>query len=115
MDAVERLKKLGYPIRLIFKTGIPSRDMRFIQSQADLVVDQLNYGRFGATARECLALGKPVITNCNPVQHDGSSLKSLTEAPVFHASEETIFETLQSLCDKKTAGSLYPKDHETTL
>ena len=75
--------------------------MKFIQSQADLIVDQLNYGRFGATTRECLALGKPVITNCNPLQRDGSSLKSLIDAPVIHGSEETIFKVLKSLCERK--------------
>ena len=75
--------------------------MKFIQSQADIIVDQLNYGRFGATAREGLALGKPVVTNCNPSQRDGSSLMSLTNAPVIHATEETIFEVLKSLCENR--------------
>ena len=36
--------------------------------QADLVVDQLLLGGGGTNARECLAVGKPVLTRVHPPQ-----------------------------------------------
>ena len=35
-------------MRLEFVTDVPSKDVRFIQVQADVIVDQLNTGRYGA-------------------------------------------------------------------
>jgi hypothetical protein len=96
--AIERLSSEKIPVRLIFKTGVPSRDMRFYQVQADIVVDQLNYGRPGATARECLMLGRPTVCYINPRQPDGSVSPSLSESPLISATEETIYEVLRELC-----------------
>ena len=60
MAAIEKLKAEGLPVQLYFATEVPSRSVRFIQVQADIVVDQLNYGRIGANARESMMLGRPV-------------------------------------------------------
>lgn len=100
VDAVERLKTDGYNVRLIFKTGVPSRDMRFYQIQADIVVDQLNYGRYGATARECMALGLPTITRLHPGQpYKLSPSPSLQECPLIDASEATVYDAIKDLLD----------------
>lgn len=100
LDAVERLQSEGYKVRLIFKTGVPSRDMRYYQIQADIVVDQLNYGRYGATARECMALGLPTITKIDPKQpHDLPPSPSLNECPLVNANEDTVYEVLKDLID----------------
>lgn len=98
VGAIEKLQAEGIPARLVFKTGVPSRDMRFYQAQADIIVDQLNYGRYGATARECLALGKPTICFLNRHQPDGSISSSLGECPLVSASEETVYDVLRDLC-----------------
>ncbi|WP_338690962.1 hypothetical protein V5279_31080 [Bradyrhizobium sp. 26S5] len=95
LAAIDRLKAEGCPIRLFFATDLPSRDVRYYQVQADIVVDQLNYGRLGANARESLMLGRPVITS---LKHGrGEKLPYLAEAPVQHADEATIYGELKAL------------------
>ena len=98
--AVERLQAEGYPARLVFKTGVPSKDMKFYQVQADIVVDQLNYGRYGASARECMALGLPVISRFIPEQPEGvPASRALEECPLIHADETTVYDVLKDLLD----------------
>jgi hypothetical protein len=96
--AVERLQAEGHPVRLIFVHDLPSHEVRFVQVQADIVVDQLNFGRYGANGRECLMLGKPVIGNINREEEGGSApLECLTECPIVHATEETFEQVLRGL------------------
>jgi len=100
IDAVDRLKAEGYPVRLVFKTGVPSIDMKYYQVQADIVVDQLNYGRYGASARECMALGLPVISRFIPEQPKGvPPSPALAECPLIHADETTVYDVLKDLLD----------------
>ncbi|MCI0564176.1 MAG: hypothetical protein MN733_37350, partial [Nitrososphaera sp.] len=66
MAAIERLRSEGMPVRLVFLTEMKNTEARFLQIQADVIVDQLNYGRYGATAREGMMLGKPTICYINP-------------------------------------------------
>ena len=99
LSAIERLQAEGIPARLVFKTGVPSREMRFYQVQADIVVDQLNYGRYGATSRECMMLGRPTITRLvreQPLAQPASP--SLQECPLVSADESTIYHVLKDLC-----------------
>jgi len=96
--AIERLQAEGYPVRLIFVHDVPSREVRFLQVQVDIVVDQLNCGRYGANARECLMLGKPVVGNVRLTEENGiPPLVSLAECPIVHATEETVETVLREL------------------
>ena len=56
LAAIEKLKAEGLGVQLHFATDVPSRTVRFMQVQADIVIDQLNYGRCGANARENMML-----------------------------------------------------------
>ena len=97
-SAIDRLRQEGHPVRLLFLHDTPSRDVRFIQAQADVAVDQLNFGRYGASARECLMLGKPVIANIRLDEEDGvTPLASLSECPIVLATEDTIYTVLRDL------------------
>ncbi len=95
LAAIERLQAEGVPVRLFFATDIPSHDIRFYQAQADIVIDQLNYGRLGANARESLMLGRPLITNISRGQPPASTY--MAELPAVHATEETIYDVLKAL------------------
>ncbi|MBF9231977.1 glycosyltransferase [Microvirga alba] len=98
MAAIERLRKEGAAVRLFFATDLQSRDVRYYQLQADLVVDQLNYGRLGANARETLMLGRPMVTCLRPEQGEPlSPLRPIEEVPALHATEETIYEVLKEI------------------
>lgn len=98
LAAIERLKAEGFPVRLLFRTDVPSIENRWMIAQADIVVDQLNYGRFGATAREGLMLGRPVVGRLNKLEPGGiPPVRAIAECPIVDASEDTIFEVLKGL------------------
>jgi hypothetical protein len=96
--AVDRLRAEGLKVRLEFVSDMPSTQVRYIQCQADVVVDQLNYGRYGANAREAMMLGKPTICFIDPRQPDGvPPSPALAECPLVSANEETVYEVLKDL------------------
>lgn len=96
--AIDRLRAEGHRVRLEHPTNIHSRDMRFLQVQADIVVDQLNLGRYGAQARESMMLGKPTICHIDRREPAGlSELICWDECPLVDATEETIYSVLKRL------------------
>jgi hypothetical protein len=66
IDAVKKLQDEGYKVELLQLNHIQSRQMRYYQLQADIIVDQLIYGWWGSSGVECLGLGKPVICFLRP-------------------------------------------------
>ena len=97
-DAVQRLQSEGYLISLMFHDDVKSYDMRYIQAQADIAVDQLNYGRHGATARETMMLGVPTICNLNlDVKTSGKISEYFTNTPIIHADEQSVYDVLKDL------------------
>jgi glycosyltransferase involved in cell wall biosynthesis len=98
LAAIERLRAEGVDVRLEFVTDLPNADARFIQAQADIIVDQLNYGRYGATAREGMMLGKPTICFMSRDERPGvQRLMSIEECPLVSATEESTYEVLKRL------------------
>ncbi len=96
--AVQRLRAEGMNVRLEFVTSIPNKDVRFIQVQADIIIDQLVYGRYGATAREGLMLGKPTICYISKNEPPGAArLASIETSPLVSASEDDIYTVLRDL------------------
>lgn len=94
--AIEQLTEEGFPIQHIHAQAIPSKDMRYIQMQADIIIDQLNYGRYGAFAREGMMLGKPVICKIDYLSESFPNL-ALKECPLINADENTIYYVLKDL------------------
>jgi hypothetical protein len=98
LAAVDRLRREGMNVRLEFVSKVPNRDVRFIQVQADVIVDQLNHGRYGATAREGMMLGRPTICHINKSEYNAADrLESMRECPLVPANEETIYDVLKAL------------------
>jgi glycosyltransferase involved in cell wall biosynthesis len=98
LAAVERLKSEGVLVRLEFVTDVPSMDVRFIQAQADVVVDQLNYGRYGAQACEAMMLGRPTICYMKKDELPGvSRIGFVEDCPIVSATEGSIYEVLRDL------------------
>ena len=98
MEAVARLKAEGINVRLEFVTGVPSTDVRFIQLQSDVVIDQLNHGRYGANAREAMMLGRPTICHINKSELPGEKvLESIDTCPLVSANEATVYAVLRDL------------------
>ena len=102
LAAVDRLRAEGVKVRIEFVTNVPSKDVRFIQVQADVIIDQLNYGRYGATAREAMMLGKPTI--CYIIQEEPAGaerLESIETCPLVSANEETVYTVLKGLLENE--------------
>lgn len=96
--AIERLQRDGVPVKLFYATDIPTTDVRFFQVQADIVVDQLHYGRIGSNAREALMLGRPLLTRIDATQSDRAEpLDTMATLPFLSADANTIYDALLRL------------------
>lgn len=101
VDAVERLRAEGYEIELLSFDDVPTAQYRFLQVQADIVVEELIRGTWGSTAVECMALGKPVVTY---VRSDWEAryyrlFPETRPLPLVNANKWTIYEVLKKLVD----------------
>lgn len=96
MSSIQRLQQEGYPVKLIFVDGEDSRNVRFIQAQCDLAIDQLNYGRYGANARELMMLGIPLICNIEKNKPGNYPLsKCIADSPIINADIDSIYDVLK--------------------
>ena len=96
--AIDRLQSEGFSVRLENPTRIPDRARRYFQAQADVVVDQLVMGRYGAHAREAMMLGKPTVCHIDRREPIGvTELSCWTDCPLVDATEETIYPVLKWL------------------
>ena len=97
---IARLNEAGHHLELMEPKHVPNLDVRFLQLQADIFLDMLTYGWFGATAREGMMLGKPVVGHIRP-----EWLESLrreipayaAELPIVNATPDTIEQVLLDL------------------
>jgi len=99
---IDELKQDGYDVELIYFTGVPNRELRFYQAQADIFVDMLTFGFFGATVREAMMLGKPVVCYLRPEWLDQMRAEIpgyVDELPVVNATPDTIRDVLAGLIE----------------
>ncbi len=97
---VDRLRREGLDAELMFFHDVPNRRIRYYQAQADVVLDQLGFGWFGANGREALMLGKPLICWLRPswLEQVARQLPEyVEELPVISATEETVEDVLREL------------------
>ena len=100
---VDRLRADGYDVELLEPTDVPNRHIRFYQAQADVFIDMLTYGWFGATAKEGMMLGKPVVAYIRPEWLESVRLELpeyAAELPIVNATPETIEMVLRELLDQ---------------
>jgi glycosyltransferase involved in cell wall biosynthesis len=99
---IDRLKAEGYPVELIFYTDIPNKEIRYYQQQADIVVDMLTFGWFGANIREAMMLGKPCVCFIRPEWLDSMRKEIpeyVNELPVISATPDTVYAVIKDLLD----------------
>lgn len=100
LPLIECLKAEGYPIELIFAKDIPNKEVRYYQVQADIVVDMLTVGFFGANVREAMMLGKPAVCFLRPewLENIRKEIPDyVSELPVVSATPSTIYDVLVDL------------------
>lgn len=102
LPLIEQLKREGHDVELVFFTDVPNKQLRFYQTQADIVVDMLTYGFFGANAREGMMLGKPVVCYLRPEwleQMRAEVPDYVDELPVVNATPDTVHDVLVDLIE----------------
>jgi glycosyltransferase involved in cell wall biosynthesis len=100
LPLIEQLKREGFAIELLSFETVPNRDLRYYQSQADIFVDMLTYGFFGATAREAMMLGKPVVCYLRPEWLESMRAEIpdyVDELPIVTATPDTVRDVLTDL------------------
>lgn len=100
LPLIKKFQDEGLKIELISPDGVPNKDIRYYQVQADIFLDMLSYGWYGATAREAMMLAKPVICYIRPEWLD--SLREelpecADELPIISALPETVEDILRDL------------------
>ncbi len=102
MPMIEDLKAEGRDVELVFFQDVPNTELRYYQAQADIVVDMLTYGFFGANVREALMLGKPVICHLRGEWLDQMRAEIpdyVDELPIVRATPDTAREVLVDLIE----------------
>ncbi|MEK7448693.1 MAG: glycosyltransferase [Planctomycetota bacterium] len=102
LPLIERLKSEGHKIELIFFTDVPNKTLRYYQAQADIFVDMLTYGWFGANVREGMMLGKPCVCFLRPEWLESMRQEIpdyVAELPVVSATPQTIYYVLKDLIE----------------
>lgn len=101
-SAIERLKNEGYDFRYTMVEGQSNVDARKIYETADILIDQVLAGFYGALAVELMALGKPVI--CYLREEDMHFLPPgmRDDMPIINARPDNIYDVLKEmLTDRK--------------
>lgn len=100
MPLIDKLKLEGIDVEMIFFHGVPNKELRYYQAQADIVVDMLTYGFFGAGVREAMMLGKPVVCYLRDEWLDQMRAEIpeyVDEIPIVSATPDTVEEVLRGL------------------
>jgi hypothetical protein len=100
LPLIERLKGEGYKVEMIFCSDVPNQEVRFYQVQADIFLEMLTFGWFGANAREAMMLGKPVICYLRPEWLDTMRREIpeyVAELPIVRADPQTVYDVLVDL------------------
>jgi glycosyltransferase involved in cell wall biosynthesis len=95
LDAVERLRGEGVELELVLVEGLSHAEALAAYEQADLVVDQLLAGWYGAVAVELMALGKPVVAYIRDEDLGAIPDGMRADLPVIHATPETLADVLR--------------------
>ncbi|MDO8542556.1 MAG: hypothetical protein Q7S40_19110 [Opitutaceae bacterium] len=97
LDAVQKLQAMGIRFRFQLIENMSHAEARRMYESADLAVDQLLAGFYGAFAVELMALGKPVICQLNQPDLRWLPQQMRRDIPLIHADPSSIEPTLR-LC-----------------
>lgn len=95
LDAVERLRSEGQAFRFTLVEKVSHDEALRRYAEADLVVDQLLYGWYGALGVEAMALGKPVIAYIREADLGCLPAAMHEDLPLIAADAHTIYEVLK--------------------
>lgn len=98
VEAVERLKEIGYRIELVHPRQVAHEEAMRIYQSADIMIDQLLVGWYGGAAVEAMALAKPVL--CYLREEDLDRFVPFKEKiPILSATKETLYDRLVEMIE----------------
>lgn len=100
LELVERYKKEGLDVEMIFFKDVPNKKLRYYQAQADIFLDMLTFGFFGANVREAMMMGKPAVCFLRPEWLESMRKEIpefVDELPVVSATPDTVYEVVRDL------------------
>lgn len=103
VSAIDRLRKEGYDVEYFYATDVETKNMRYYQAQADIIVEQLIYGWWGSTGVETMALGKPVICYLRKDAKENffKYFPEYDSLPIIEANTKNIYEVLKKTVEDK--------------
>jgi hypothetical protein len=101
-EACEELRREGFQLELQLVERVPHRQMMQVLRQADIVVDQLLIGWYGALSVEAMALEKPVL--CYLREEDLKSFVPFHDRiPIVRTTKESLVEDLRALMKRRSS------------
>ncbi len=94
-QAVEQLKREGYPVELILAENMPFNKILEHYAQADIGVDQVLYGWHGKVSLELMAMKLPVICYID----EDLRRRYKPDLPIISATPTDLVEKLRMLID----------------
>ena len=101
IEAVDGLRDRYRHVELVLVENTPHSRVRELYRQADLAVDQLLIGWYGAFAVEMMALGKPVVCYIREDDLRFIPVAMREDLPILNATPDTIFEVLSQLVEQR--------------
>jgi glycosyltransferase involved in cell wall biosynthesis len=95
LEAIARLQATGVPCELVLVEGRSHAEACRLYARADLLVDQLLVGWYGAVAVELMALGKPVVCYIREEDLERVPPHMRQDLPVINATPATIYKVLR--------------------
>ncbi|MDP6494871.1 MAG: glycosyltransferase family 1 protein, partial [Dehalococcoidia bacterium] len=95
LEAIQRLQGDGMEFEFQIVENVPHDRVKEVYNQADLLVEQLLAGWYGALAVELMALGKPVIAYIRDEDLRFIPPAMKEELPLVNATPHTIYDVLK--------------------
>ncbi len=101
IQAIERLKQ-RHELEFVLVKGLPHAEAMKLYRDADLVIDQLLAGWYGAFAVELMAMGKPVAAYIRDEDLDCLPPGMREELPLLQVTPDTIEQDLEAALLRRT-------------
>lgn len=101
LDAAAELRREGVCLELVLVEHTSREQARLAYERADIAVDQLLAGWYGAFAVEAMCLGKPVVSYLREPDLARLPQAFATELPIIPATPATVKEVLRDLLTRR--------------
>lgn len=95
LEAAEKLQDPNLDWRIV--EGKSNQEVLKELSQADIVIDQLRIGWYGAFAMEAMAMGIPTICWIDPVMLSRTPTEFAESLPIIVANQDTLVDVVSDL------------------